>query len=78
MCCICLKENVVFNAAIKSSEEAPSSVLSPDLRQKWSETAVLVAKSCDYLMRNCRIFYWMKITILFSRNEHTFASWNTL
>jgi hypothetical protein len=27
MCCICLKENAAFNAAIKSSEEAPSSVL---------------------------------------------------
>ncbi|QZK90831.1 acetyl-CoA carboxylase biotin carboxylase subunit [Flavobacterium sp. CHNK8] len=33
----------------KVIEEAPSSVLSPELRQKMGEAAVLVAKSCDYL-----------------------------
>ena len=33
----------------KVIEEAPSSVLSPDLRKKMGEAAVLVAKSCDYL-----------------------------
>jgi propionyl-CoA carboxylase alpha chain len=30
-------------------EEAPSSVLTPELRKKMGEAAVLVAKSCDYL-----------------------------
>jgi propionyl-CoA carboxylase alpha chain len=29
--------------------EAPSSVLTPELRKKMGEAAVLVAKSCDYL-----------------------------
>ena len=33
----------------KVIEEAPSSVLSPELRKKMGEAAVLVAKSCDYL-----------------------------
>ena len=33
----------------KVVEEAPSSVLSPELRKKMGEAAVLVAKSCDYL-----------------------------
>ena len=33
----------------KVIEEAPSSVLTPELRQKMGEAAVLVAKSCDYL-----------------------------
>jgi acetyl/propionyl-CoA carboxylase alpha subunit len=48
MCCICLKENVVFNAAIKSSEEAPSSVLSPQIRQ--NNGSRISRKSCDYLI----------------------------
>lgn len=33
----------------KVIEEAPSSVLSPELRDKMGEAAVKVAKSCDYL-----------------------------
>lgn len=33
----------------KVIEEAPSSVLTPELRIKMGEAAVLVAKSCDYL-----------------------------
>ena len=33
----------------KVVEEAPSSVLTPELRQKMGEAAVKVAKSCDYL-----------------------------
>ncbi|PRZ23980.1 acetyl-CoA carboxylase biotin carboxylase subunit [Flavobacterium granuli] len=33
----------------KVVEEAPSAVLTPDLRRKMGEAAVLVAKSCDYL-----------------------------
>jgi propionyl-CoA carboxylase alpha chain len=33
----------------KVVEEAPSSVLSPELRQKMGEAAIKVAKSCDYL-----------------------------
>jgi propionyl-CoA carboxylase alpha chain len=33
----------------KVIEEAPSSVLTPELREKMGEAAVLVAKSCDYL-----------------------------
>lgn len=33
----------------KVVEEAPSAVLSPELRKKMGEAAVLVAKSCDYL-----------------------------
>lgn len=33
----------------KVVEEAPSSVLSPELRRKMGEAAVKVAKSCDYL-----------------------------
>jgi len=33
----------------KVIEEAPSSVLSPELRKQMGEAAVLVAKSCDYL-----------------------------
>ncbi|GGD23097.1 acetyl-CoA carboxylase biotin carboxylase subunit [Hyunsoonleella pacifica] len=33
----------------KVVEEAPSSVLTPDLREKMGQAAVRVAKSCDYL-----------------------------
>ncbi|MFT5251187.1 MAG: acetyl-CoA carboxylase biotin carboxylase subunit [Flavobacteriales bacterium] len=33
----------------KVVEEAPSSVLTPELRKEMGEAAVLVAKSCDYL-----------------------------
>lgn len=33
----------------KVVEEAPSSVLTPELRAKMGEAAILVAKSCDYL-----------------------------
>ncbi|WP_091259018.1 acetyl-CoA carboxylase biotin carboxylase subunit [Flavobacterium omnivorum] len=33
----------------KVIEEAPSSVLSPELRKQMGEVAILVAKSCDYL-----------------------------
>ena len=33
----------------KVIEEAPSSVLTPELRKKMGEAAVLVAKSCEYL-----------------------------
>jgi propionyl-CoA carboxylase alpha chain len=33
----------------KVIEEAPSSILSPELRAKMGEAAILVAKSCDYL-----------------------------
>jgi propionyl-CoA carboxylase alpha chain len=33
----------------KVVEEAPSSVLTPDLRKEMGEAAVMVAKSCDYL-----------------------------
>jgi propionyl-CoA carboxylase alpha chain len=33
----------------KVIEEAPSSVLTPELRRRMGEAAVLVAKSCDYL-----------------------------
>lgn len=33
----------------KVIEEAPSSVLTPEIREKMGEAAVLVAKSCDYL-----------------------------
>ena len=33
----------------KVIEEAPSSVLTPEMRKKMGEAAVLVAKSCDYL-----------------------------
>jgi propionyl-CoA carboxylase alpha chain len=30
-------------------EEAPSSVLTPELRKKMGEAAVLLLNSCDYL-----------------------------
>jgi propionyl-CoA carboxylase alpha chain len=40
-------------------EEAPSSVLTPELRKKMGEAAVLLLNSCDYLERNGK-FYWMK------------------
>lgn len=33
----------------KVIEEAPSSVLTPELRKKMGEAAILVAKSCDYI-----------------------------
>jgi propionyl-CoA carboxylase alpha chain len=33
----------------KVVEEAPSSVLTPELRMRMGEAAILVAKSCDYL-----------------------------
>ncbi len=33
----------------KVIEEAPSSVLTPEIRKKMGEAAILVAKSCDYL-----------------------------
>jgi acetyl-CoA carboxylase biotin carboxylase subunit len=33
----------------KVIEEAPSSILTPELRKKMGEAAILVAKSCDYL-----------------------------
>ena len=33
----------------KVVEEAPSSILTPDLREKMGQAAILVAKSCDYL-----------------------------
>jgi acetyl-CoA carboxylase biotin carboxylase subunit len=33
----------------KVIEEAPSAILTPELRKKMGEAAVLVAKSCDYL-----------------------------
>jgi len=33
----------------KVVEEAPSSVLTPELRKKMGEAAIMVAKSCDYL-----------------------------
>jgi len=33
----------------KVIEEAPSSVLTPEIRKKMGEAAVMVAKSCDYL-----------------------------
>lgn len=33
----------------KVVEEAPSSVLNPEIRKKMGEAAVMVAKSCDYL-----------------------------
>ncbi len=33
----------------KVIEEAPSSILTPELRHKMGEAAILVAKSCDYL-----------------------------
>jgi propionyl-CoA carboxylase alpha chain len=33
----------------KVIEEAPSSILSPELRTKMGEAAIMVAKSCDYL-----------------------------
>ena len=33
----------------KVVEEAPSSVLTPEIRKKMGEAAVMVAKSCDYL-----------------------------
>lgn len=33
----------------KVVEEAPSAVITPDIRKKMGEAAVLVAKSCDYL-----------------------------
>ena len=33
----------------KVVEEAPSSILTPELRQKMGEAAIKVAKSCDYL-----------------------------
>jgi propionyl-CoA carboxylase alpha chain len=42
------KENA-YNVAIKSHRRSPSSVLTPELRKKMGEAAVLVAKSCDYL-----------------------------
>jgi propionyl-CoA carboxylase alpha chain len=33
----------------KVVEEAPSSILTPELREKMGQAAILVAKSCDYL-----------------------------
>jgi propionyl-CoA carboxylase alpha chain len=41
----------------KVIEEAPSSVLTPELRKKMGEAAVLVAKSCDYLGAGTVEFY---------------------
>jgi acetyl/propionyl-CoA carboxylase alpha subunit len=45
----------VVSTPSKVVEEAPSSVLTPELRRKW-ETAVLVAKSCDYLVQELSSF----------------------
>lgn len=53
----------------KVVEEAPSSVLTPELRQKMGEAAINVAKSCDYvsagtvefLLDSTRNFYFLEM-----------------
>jgi propionyl-CoA carboxylase alpha chain len=52
----------------KVIEEAPSSVLTPELRKKMGEAAVLVAKSCDYLAGTVSFIRRKKIS--FPRNEY--------
>ncbi|HEX8562942.1 MAG TPA: acetyl-CoA carboxylase biotin carboxylase subunit [Flavobacterium sp.] len=55
----------------KVVEEAPSSVLTPELRTKMGEAAVLVAKSCDYLGAGTVEF------LLDSENNFYFLEMNT-
>jgi propionyl-CoA carboxylase alpha chain len=47
--CIYSKENAAYNVAIKSHRRSSFLCLTPELRKKMGEAAVLVAKSCDYL-----------------------------
>lgn len=55
----------------KVVEEAPSSILSPDLRNKMGEAAIKVAKSCDYLGAGTVEF------LLDSNNNFYFLEMNT-
>ena len=48
----------------KVVEEAPSSILTKELRQKMGEAAVNVARSCNYVERAPSNFYWTKTEIL--------------
>jgi propionyl-CoA carboxylase alpha chain len=43
----------------KVVEESPSSVLTPEIRQKMGEAAVMVAKSCNYRSTGTVEFCWM-------------------
>jgi acetyl-CoA carboxylase biotin carboxylase subunit len=55
----------------KVIEEAPSSVLTPELRKQMGEAAVLVAKSCDYLGAGTVEF------LLDENNNYYFLEMNT-
>ena len=59
----------------KVVEEAPSSVLTPELRKKMGEAAIKVAKSCDYLGAGTVEFLLDENhQFLFLGNEHATAS----
>jgi len=55
----------------KVVEEAPSSVLTPELRKKMGEAAVNAAKAANYYNAGTIEFILMKIEFLFPRNEYT-------
>ena len=50
----------------KVVEEAPSAVLTPDIRMAMGKDAVKVAKACNYVGAGTVEFYWMKIKIITS------------
>ncbi|MBU2525172.1 MAG: acetyl-CoA carboxylase biotin carboxylase subunit [Bacteroidetes bacterium] len=68
----------------KVLEEAPSAILTPDLRKQMGEAAVQVAKSCDYLgagtveflMDDQRNFYFLEMNTRL-QVEHPVTEWIT-
>jgi biotin carboxylase len=69
------KENAAYNVAIKSHRNLLC--LTPELRKKMGEAAVLVAKSCDYLGAGTVEFLLDEKIISFPRNEYPYR-WNIL
>ena len=59
----------------KVVEEAPSSVLTPEIREKMGEAAINVARSCDYLGAGTVEFLLdADHNFYFLRNEYAFTS----